>query len=67
MIVEIYSHPQQEMLAADCANYGVLGAIAPFLIFQQPCLFLSYLFEFIFTDDVLPTSWIINFTVSHFV
>lgn len=30
MIAEIYSRAQQEMLVADCANYGVLGTIAPF-------------------------------------
>lgn len=34
MIAEIYSRAQQEMLVADCANYGVLGTIAPFLTFH---------------------------------
>lgn len=41
MIVEIYSRPQQKMLAADYENYRVSAAIAPFFIFRR----LAYFFN----------------------
>lgn len=54
MIAEIYSRAQQEMLVADCANYGVLGTIAPFLTFY-------------FIQHKQTKHCIINWTISHLV